>query len=106
MFALELDGLAEATARLDAYPAALTAALSAKAADLAAKLADAVMNDKLSGGVLNAGSGALSTREGPGLRSSCVGRASKAADSGQISTTPRGTSCAIGPTRVAALDRH
>ena len=59
MFALELDGLAEATARLEAYPAALTAALSAKAAELAAKLADAVMNDKLSGGVLNAGSGAL-----------------------------------------------
>jgi phage gpG-like protein len=59
MFALQLDGLKEADARLTAYPAALTAALSAKAAELAAALADMVKNDKLSGGVLNARSGAL-----------------------------------------------
>ena len=59
MFALQLDGLEEAGARLAAYPAALTAALSAKAAELAAALADMVKNDKLSGGVLNARSGAL-----------------------------------------------
>jgi phage gpG-like protein len=59
MFAVQVDGLAEANARLDAYPAALTAALGAKATELAAKLADAVKNDKLSGGVLNVGTGAL-----------------------------------------------
>jgi phage gpG-like protein len=59
MFALELDGLKEADARLTAYPAALTAALSAKAAELADALADLVKNDKLSGAVLNTGSGAL-----------------------------------------------
>jgi phage gpG-like protein len=59
MFALELDGLEDASARLEAYPAALTAALSAKAAELADALADMVRNDKLSGGVLNAQSGAL-----------------------------------------------
>ncbi len=59
MFALELDGLKEADARLTAYPAALTAALSAKAAELAAALADMVKNDKLSGAVLNTRSGAL-----------------------------------------------
>jgi len=38
----------------------LQAALAAKAAELAAALADLVKNDKLAGGVLNAGSGALS----------------------------------------------
>ena len=59
MFALQLDGLEEASARLAAYPAALTAALSAKATELADALADMVKNDKLSGGVLNALSGAL-----------------------------------------------
>jgi phage gpG-like protein len=60
MFALEPEGLAEASARLEAYPAALTAALNAKAAELAGALVDTVKNDKLSGGVLNARSGALS----------------------------------------------
>ncbi len=59
MLALQLDGLKEADARLTAYPAALTAALSAKAAELAAALADMVKNDKLSGAVLNTRSGAL-----------------------------------------------
>jgi phage gpG-like protein len=59
MFALALDGLDDASARLAAYPAALTAALSAKAAELAAALADMVKNDKLSGAVLNARTGAL-----------------------------------------------
>ncbi len=59
MFALQLDGLKEADAQLTAYPAALTAALSAKAAELAAALADMVKNDKLSGAVLNTRSGAL-----------------------------------------------
>jgi phage gpG-like protein len=59
MFALTLDGLEEASARLEAYPAALAAALDAKAAELAAALVDLVQNDKLSGAVLNVGSGAL-----------------------------------------------
>jgi phage gpG-like protein len=59
MLALQLDGLKEADARLTAYPAALTAALSAKAAELATALADMVKNDKLSGAVLNTRSGAL-----------------------------------------------
>jgi phage gpG-like protein len=59
MFALKLDGLDETSARLGAYPAALTAALDAKAAELAAALADLVRNDKLSGAVLNLRSGAL-----------------------------------------------
>jgi phage gpG-like protein len=60
MFALEVDGLEETRAQLDGYPAALQAALSAKATELAAALADLVKNDKLSGAVLNARSGALS----------------------------------------------
>jgi phage gpG-like protein len=59
MFALTLDGLEDASARLEAYPAALAAALDAKAAELAAALVDLVQNDKLSGAVLNVGSGAL-----------------------------------------------
>ncbi len=59
MFALRVDGLDEAGARLDAYPAELAAAIAAKTAELAAMLADRVRTDKLSGGVLNARSGAL-----------------------------------------------
>ena len=59
MFALEVQGLDETSARFDAYPAALQAALGAKATELAAALADLVKNDKLSGAVLNTRSGAL-----------------------------------------------
>jgi phage gpG-like protein len=59
MFALALDGLEEASARLEGYPAALQAALDAKAAELAAVLVDLVKSDKLSGGVLNTRTGAL-----------------------------------------------
>ena len=58
MFALEVRGLDETSARFDAYPAALQAALGAKATELAATLTDLVKN-KLSGAVLNTGSGAL-----------------------------------------------
>jgi phage gpG-like protein len=58
MSALEVRGLDETSARLDAYPAALQAALGAKATELAATLTDLVKN-KLSGAVLNTGSGAL-----------------------------------------------
>jgi phage gpG-like protein len=57
---LEVQGLEETRARFDAYPAALQAALGAKATELAAALADLVKNDKLSGAVLNTRSGALS----------------------------------------------
>jgi phage gpG-like protein len=58
MFALEVRGLDETSARFDAYPAALQAALGAKATELAATLTDLVKS-KLSGAVLNTSSGAL-----------------------------------------------
>jgi phage gpG-like protein len=60
MFALELKGLEETSSRLDEYPAALQAALSAKTTELAAALADHVKGDKLSGSVLSTRTGALS----------------------------------------------
>jgi phage gpG-like protein len=60
MSALEVRGLEETSARFDAYPAALQAALGAKATDLASALANLVKNDKLSGAALNTRSGALS----------------------------------------------
>src|SRR3984885_4606552 len=58
MFALEVRGLDETSARFDAYPAALRDALGAKATELATALADLVKNE-LSGAVLNTSSGAL-----------------------------------------------
>jgi phage gpG-like protein len=58
MFRLDVRGLEETSARFDAYPAALQAALGAKATELATTLADLVKN-KLSGAVLNTSSGAL-----------------------------------------------
>jgi phage gpG-like protein len=58
MSALDVRGLEETSARFDAYPAALQAALGAKATELAATLTDLVKN-KLSGAVLNTSSGAL-----------------------------------------------
>ena len=58
MFALEVRGLDETSARFDAYPAALQAALGAKASELATALADLVKN-KLSGAVLNTSSRTL-----------------------------------------------
>jgi phage gpG-like protein len=60
MFALELHGLEETSAQIEGYPAALQAALSAKATELATALADLVKSDKLSGAVLNSLTGALS----------------------------------------------
>ena len=60
MSAVTLAGIEETSARLESYPAALQAALSAKADELAAALADLVKNDKLAGGVLNTRTGALS----------------------------------------------
>jgi phage gpG-like protein len=59
MFTLEVRGLDETSARFDAYPAALQAALGAKANELTTALADLVKDNKLSGAVLNTGSGAL-----------------------------------------------
>ena len=59
MFALELGGYEETSAQLDGYPAALQAALGAKADELAAALADLVRSDKLAGGVLNSRTGTL-----------------------------------------------
>jgi phage gpG-like protein len=59
MFALDLDGLEQTSARLDGYPAALQAALVAKADELAAALADLVKSDKLAGAVLNSRTGTL-----------------------------------------------
>ncbi len=59
MFALDLDGFDAAIARLASCPAAIGAALAAKAAEAAATLADRVRTDKLSGGVLDPRSGAL-----------------------------------------------
>ncbi|MBV9286361.1 MAG: hypothetical protein JO288_00820, partial [Hyphomicrobiales bacterium] len=60
MFAIALDGLEELSERFEAYPAVLSAALAAKAAELAAVLVERVRNDKLAGGVLKARTGALS----------------------------------------------
>jgi len=59
MFAIELNGVEETSARLDGLPARLASAISAKAIELAAALADRVKTGKLAGGVLNAQSGAL-----------------------------------------------
>ena len=59
MSALEVRGLEETGARFDAYPAALQAALGAKATELAAALTNLVKDNKLSGAVLNTSSGAL-----------------------------------------------
>ena len=59
MFAIEAGGLDEAAGRLDRLPGALVSALSAKAAELAATLADRVKTGKLAGEVLNLRSGAL-----------------------------------------------
>jgi phage gpG-like protein len=56
---LTIQGLDAAQARLDAYPAALSAALAARASELAATLVDRIKYDKLAGGALNAQSGAL-----------------------------------------------
>ena len=59
MMSVVLDGADALQARFAGFPAAMLDSLSAKAAVLAAALADKVRDDKLSGGVLNAASGAL-----------------------------------------------
>ncbi|MGD0722257.1 MAG: hypothetical protein ABR970_14560 [Roseiarcus sp.] len=59
MLSLALVGADALDARLDAWPAALRAVLAQKVALLAAALADKVRTEKLSGGILNARTGAL-----------------------------------------------
>ena len=59
MMTIALEGADELQARLSGLPPEMLDNLSAKAALLAQALADKVRDDKLSGGVLNAASGAL-----------------------------------------------
>ena len=59
MLSIDVTGADETLARLTAAPAAIQAALRAKAADLAERLRRHVVDDKLSGQVLQARSGAL-----------------------------------------------
>jgi phage gpG-like protein len=59
MLNLTLDGAQALQARLEAFPAAVLNGLTVKAQALADALADKVKFEKLSGGVLNARSGAL-----------------------------------------------
>jgi len=59
MFAVTLQGGDALSARFEASPAAVQAAVRAKAADLAERLRAHVVEDKLSGQVLRSKSGAL-----------------------------------------------
>jgi phage gpG-like protein len=59
MLSLSIEGGEALLARLDAFPAALAGDLAEKAQALSEALADKVRNEKLSGEVLNARSGAL-----------------------------------------------
>ena len=59
MISISLEGEDALQARLAAFPAEMIAGLATKAAILAQKLADKVKDDKLSGGALQAVSGAL-----------------------------------------------
>jgi phage gpG-like protein len=84
MFALELEGMEETGARLESYPAALQAALTAKAAELAARLADLVKNDKLSGAVLNSGTGALGDSIAASVRADADGFLASVGSEGDV----------------------
>ena len=59
MLSLAIDPADALQARLDAFPAALAGDLTAKAQALSEALADKIRNEKLSGQVLSARSGAL-----------------------------------------------
>ncbi|MGO9774784.1 MAG: hypothetical protein ACLPSW_35535 [Roseiarcus sp.] len=59
MLSLSIDGAEALQARLDAFPAAVRNELAVKAQALSEALADKVRDEKLSGQVLNARSGAL-----------------------------------------------
>jgi phage gpG-like protein len=84
MSALEVQGLDETSARFDAYPAALQAALGAKATELAAALADLVKDNKLSGAVLNAGSGALRDSIGASVTADAEGVLASVGSEGDV----------------------
>jgi phage gpG-like protein len=83
MSALEVRGLEETSARFDAYPAALQAALSAKATELAAALADLVKS-KLSGAVLNTSSGALRDSIAAGITADADGVLASVGSEGDV----------------------
>jgi hypothetical protein len=84
MFELKLEGLEEASARLESYPAALGAALDAKATELATALVDLVRNDKLSGGVLSVGSGALRDSIAASISSDSAGVVASVGSTGDV----------------------
>ena len=84
MFALELDGLDATSARFNAYPSELAAALAAKAAELAAALADRVRTDKLSGGVLDVRSGALKNSIAAGVSADGDGVSATVGSNGDV----------------------
>jgi phage gpG-like protein len=84
MSALEVQGLDETSARFDAYPAALQAALGAKATELAAALADLVKDNKLSGAVLNAGSGTLRDSIGASVTADAEGVLASVGSEGDV----------------------
>jgi len=87
-----IDGLESLEARLDSLPAALGAALMAKAQTLADALADKIRSDKLSGQILNVRSGAL--------RASI--EASVASDGDGISATVG----SVGDVKYAAIQEY
>jgi phage gpG-like protein len=92
MLTVGLAGADALDASLGAFPAALLADLAAKAATLAAALADKVRNDKLSGQVLNVASGAL--------------RASIVSDAGLDGDTARGSVGSRGDIKYAAIQEY
>jgi phage gpG-like protein len=84
MLAVAPEGLESTIARLDAYPAALAAALAAKASELAAALAEIVKTDKLSGAVLNARTGALRASIAAGVSSDADGFRASVGSNGDV----------------------
>jgi phage gpG-like protein len=90
--AASFDGLDGLQARLDAFPAALASALLAKAQALGEALVDKVRNEKLSGQVLNARSGAL--------------RDSIAAEVTSAGGTVSATVASVGDVKYAAIQEY
>jgi phage gpG-like protein len=64
MLTISLDGVEALDASLSAYPEALSALLGKAADSLAAALVDKIVGEKLSGGVLQLGTGALAASIG------------------------------------------
>src|SRR5579872_2160800 len=92
MISVALDGADALQARLAALPAEMIASLSAKAAILAEALAAKVKDDKLSGGALNAASGAL--------------RASIAALAGSDASGVFASVASVGGVKYAAIQEY